>query len=274
MIDYIIEYSVASASVLIDVLTKGLVGFLLLVLYITFSWVLLKLVVFLFKKILRFLHIEKLQEVFDKNELFGKLSVELRLEKIIVTFVKVFIVLLLVVVGAELFGLEIVSREVSNFVSYMPRLFIALAMLVAGVYFASWLKKTVIGVLKAIDFSGARFVGALVFYLIFIFVGITALNQAGINTDVITSNISIVIGAIMLMVALSLGMGSKDMVARLLNSFYARKNIEIGRKIRINNELEGYVVAIDNVYLCLLVDGKKNFIPINKISESQIEVLD
>lgn len=274
MIDYIIEYSVASASALIDVLTKGLVGFLLLVLYITFSWVLLKLVVFLFKKILRFLHIEKLQEVFDKNELFGKLSVELRLEKIIVTFVKVFIVLLLVVVGAELFGLEIVSREVSNFVSYMPRLFIALAMLVAGVYFASWLKKTVIGVLKAIDFSGARFVGALVFYLIFIFVGITALNQAGINTDVITSNISIVIGAIMLMVALSLGMGSKDMVARLLNSFYARKNIEIGRKIRINNELEGYVVAIDNVYLCLLVDGKKNFIPINKISESQIEVLD
>lgn len=274
MIDYIIEYSVASASALIDVLTKGLVGFLLLVLYITFSWVLLKLVVLLFKKILRFLHIEKLQEVFDKNELFGKLSVELRLEKIIVTFVKVFIVLLLVVVGAELFGLEIVSREVSNFVSYMPRLFIALAMLVAGVYFASWLKKTVIGVLKAIDFSGARFVGALVFYLIFIFVGITALNQAGINTDVITSNISIVIGAIMLMVALSLGMGSKDMVARLLNSFYARKNIEIGRKIRINNELEGHVVAIDNVYLCLLVDGKKNFIPINKISESQIEVLD
>lgn len=274
MIDYIVEYSVASASTLIDLLAKGLVGFLLLVLYVVFGWLLLRVVSFLFKKTLRFLHIEKLQEVFDKNELFGKLSVELRLEKVIITFVKIFVVLLLVVVGAELFGLEIVSREVSNFVSYMPKLFIALAMLVAGVYFASWLKKTIVGVLKAIDFSGARFVGALVFYLVFIFVAITVLNQAGINTDIITSNISIVIGAFMLMVVLSLGLGSKDMVARLLNSFYTRKNIEIGKRIRLNNEIEGYVIAIDNVYLCLLVDGKKNFIPINKVSDSQIEVLD
>lgn len=274
MIDYIVEYSVASASTFIDVLAKGVVGFLLLVLYIVFGWLLLKLTVYLFKKILRFLHIEKLQEVFDKNELFGRMSVEMRIEKIVISFVKIFVILLLVVVGAELFGLEIVSREVGNFVSYMPKLFIALAMLVAGVYFASWLKKTIIGVLKAIDFSGARFVGALVFYIVFVFVGITALNQAGINTDIITSNISIVIGAVMLVIVLSLGLGSKDMVARLLNSFYARKNIEIGKKIKINNELEGYVIAIDNVYLCLLVDGKKNFIPINKISDSQIEILD
>ena len=141
MIDYIVEYSVASASTLIDLLAKGLVGFLLLLLYVVFGWLLLKVVSFLFKKTLRFLHIEKLQEVFDKNELFGKLSVELRLEKIIIAFVKIFVVLLLVVVGAELFGLEVVSREVSNFVSYMPKLFIALAMLVAGVYFASWLDR-------------------------------------------------------------------------------------------------------------------------------------
>lgn len=274
MIDYIVEYSVASASTFIDVLAKGLIGFLLLVLYVVFGWLLLKLTVYLFKKILRFLHIEKLQEVFDRNELFGKLSVEIRIEKVVISFVKIFVILLLVVVGAELFGLEIVSREVGNFVSYMPKLFIALAMLVAGVYFASWLKKTIVGVLKAIDFSGARFVGALVFYIVFVFVGITALNQAGINTDIITSNISIVIGAVMLVIVLSLGLGSKDMVARLLNSFYARKNIEIGRRIKINNGLEGYVIAIDNVYLCLLVDGKKNFIPINKISDSQIEILD
>lgn len=274
MIDYIVEYSVASASTFIDVLVKGLVGFLLLVLYVVIGWLLLKLTVYLFKKILRFLHIEKLQEVFDKNELFGKLSVEMRIERIVISFIKIFVILLLVVVGAELFGLEIVSREVGNFVSYMPKLFIALAMLVAGVYFASWLKKTIVGVLKAIDFSGARFVGALVFYIVFVFVGITALNQAGINTDVITSNISIVVGAIMLVIVLSLGLGSKDMVARLLNSFYTRKNIEIGKRIKINNELEGYVIAIDNVYLCLLVDGKKNFIPINKISDSQIEILD
>lgn len=274
MIDYIVEYSVSSASALLDVLVKGLIGFLLLVLYVIFGWLLIKLTVYLFKKIMRLLHVEKLQSIFDKNELFGKLSVQIRIEKILLSFIKIFVVLLLVVVGAELFGLEIVSREVGNFVSYMPRLFIALAMLVAGAYFASWLKKTIISVLKAIDFSGARFVGALVFYIVFVFVGITALNQAGINTDVITSNISIVIAAVMLVVVLSLGLGSKDMVARLLNSFYARKNIEIGKRIKIDNELEGYVIAIDNVYLCLLIDGKKNFIPINKISESQIEVLD
>lgn len=274
MIDYIVTYSANSAQNLMDVFVKGLMGVLLFVLYVVMGWLLLKLVTYVFKKTLKLLKINKLQEFLEENEFLGKFTADIKLEKVVISFVRIFLVLLLVVIGAELFGLEIVSREVGNFISYMPKLFIALIMLVAGVYFASWLKKSVVGVLKAMDFSGARAVGGLVFYVVFLFVAITALNQAGVNTDIITHNISIIIGAVMLVIVLALGLGSKDMVARLLNAFYARKNIEVGRRIRIDGKVEGYVIAIDNVYLCLLVDGKKNFIPINAISESLIEVLD
>ena len=274
MNDYIFQYSANSAASLMDMLIKGLLGFGLLLLYVLFSWLLVKLISYILKKTLRFLRIQKLQDLLDKNEFLNKFKLEINLNTIIITFVRAFTVLLLVVVGAELFGLEIISQVVSNLMSYLPKLFVALAILVVGIYFASWIRNTIVGFLKAIDFSGARFVGSILFYIVLVFVAVTALNQAGINTDIITSNISIIIGAMMLVIVLALGLGAKDIVARLLNSFYTRKNIEIGNKIRINNELEGFVIAIDNVYLCLLVDGKKNFIPINTISESTIEVLE
>jgi hypothetical protein len=95
----------------------------------------------------------------------------------------------------------------------------------------------------------------------------------GIDTSVITNNISIIVGALLFTLALSMGLGAKDIVTRLLYSFYARKNLEIGQFIRIDNSIEGYVISIDNIYLCLLVDGKKNYLPIQKVSESHIEII-
>lgn len=274
MMNNMIEYSFESAMAWTDIIVKGAIGVLLLLLYILASWLVLRLIVSVVKRLLRFVKFQKLQSILDKNEFFTKVHVNINLEKVILIFIRVFVVLLLVLVGAELFGFTVISNEIGDFIAYMPRLFVALAIFVAGIYFASWIKKTIVGLLKAIDFSGARLIGTLVFYVIFVFVAITALNQAGIDTGIITNNISIIIGAAMLTMVLSLGLGSKDVVSSLLHSFYARKNIEIGKNIRINDEIEGYVLSVDNIYLCLLVNGKKNYLPIKTIADSKIEILD
>ncbi|MHC5200925.1 mechanosensitive ion channel family protein [Myroides sp. LJL119] len=269
---YRIEYPSELMSSVIDSFVRGAMGILMLVGYFAVCWLVLRVATFLAKKIFSFVRLEKFEALVNENEMVSKMNFNIKISSILIVFIRMFLIFLMVVIGAEMFGLSIVSKEVGNLMLYIPKLFVALLMFGAGVYFASWIKKTVVSLLKAIDFSGARIIGNISFYFIFVFVAITSLNQLGINTEIITNNISIIVGAVLLTIALSLGLGSKDIVTRLLYSFYTRKNLELGQQIKIDG-LQGYVIAIDNIYLCLLVDGKKHFLPIEKVSQSHIEII-
>ncbi|MEC4112982.1 mechanosensitive ion channel family protein [Myroides pelagicus] len=266
------EYPTDMLNTVVDSFVKGALGFVLILGYILLCWVLVKFFAYLLKKIFHFFRLQSIQKLIDENEFLARTNVNIKIDAVIVFFMKVFLIFLMVVIGAEMFGLTIVSKEIGNLMLYIPQVFIALLIFVGGLYLATWLKKAVVGVLKAVDFSGARMIGNIVFYFLLVFVVITTLNQIGINTSIITNNISIIVGAVLLTVALSIGLGAKDVVTRLLFSFYTRKNLELGQLVKING-LEGYVISIDNIYLCLLVDGKKHYLPIKTVSESHIEIV-
>lgn len=258
---------------LINTLTTGVLKALVILLYIFLCWGSIKLISLLTKKLFVWTRIEKIQHNFNDNEFLNKAKIKLNLMMIIDAFIKVFFALVFMVIGADMFGLEIVSAQVGNFVALIPQFFISLLIFISGLYLASWLKRAMINFLAVVGFRGAKLLGQLVFYVMFLFVTIVALNQAGINTDIITHNISIIIGAVFVAIALSLGMGSKELVTLLLYSFYARKNLKVGKRIRIN-ELEGVILSIDNIYLCLDISGKNTLIPIKNVSYSVIEFLD
>ncbi len=260
-------------SSLLNTLTNGVLKALLILVYIALCWACIKLISLLTKKLFVWTRIEKLQNNFNDNEFLNKAKIKLNLNAIIDGFIKVFFALIFIVVGADMFGLEVVSAQVGKFVALIPQFFIALSILVSGLYLASWLKKALINFLAVVGFRGAKLIGQLVFYVFFLFVIIVALNQAGIHTDIITNNISIVIAAVFITMALSLGLGSKELVTILLYSFYTRKNLQVGMRVRIN-ELEGVILSIDNIYMCLDISGKNTLIPIKKVSYSVIEFLD
>lgn len=260
-------------SSLLNTLTNGALKALLILVYIALCWACIKLISVLTKKLFVWTRIEKLQNNFNDNEFLNKAKIKLNLNVIIDGFIKVFFALIFIVVGADMFGLEVVSAQVGKFVALIPQFFIALSILISGLYLASWLKKVLINFLAVVGFRGAKLIGQLVFYVFFLFVFIVALNQAGIHTDIITNNISIVIAAVFITMALSLGLGSKELVTILLYSFYTRKNLQVGMRVRIN-DLEGVILSIDNIYMCLDISGKNTLIPIKKVSYSVIEFLD
>ena len=60
----------------------------------------------------------------------------------------------------------------------------------------------------------------LLFFIILIFTSVTALNQAGIDTAIITSNITLILGALLLAFAIAFGIGANRIVTDLLKTFY------------------------------------------------------
>ncbi len=236
------------------------------------SWILLRLVLFVVRKSLKLTKIDSLiAKVTENGNIFGT-SFTFSPTQVILGFVKWFMILILAILGSDMLGLTMISQEVGKLVSYLPRIFSAFVILGLGLYFATIARRSVQEVIKSFDFNGSKIISLILFYVIVAITVITSLNQAGVNTDIITKNLSIILGAILATFTIALGLGTKDIITRLVLGFYARKNFVVGQWIRID-QFEGKIEAIDNI--CLLVSNgeQKRIYPIKMVSNKRIEIL-
>ncbi|WP_343328859.1 mechanosensitive ion channel family protein [Polaribacter staleyi] len=246
-------------------LLKG-IGFLII------GWLLIKFLLYIIKKALGFTKIDSLPEKLNVDEIFGESSLKIQPTKIIITAIKWVLILVFIIVGSELLGLRMVSEQLSGLIAYLPKLISALIIFAIGIYVANLVKKALFSMFKSLELTGGNLVGNIAFYLIAIVVTVTALNQAGVNTDLITSNLSIILGAILASFTIAFGLGSRDVIKRLLFGYYTRKNIQEGDKVIVNG-IEGVVAVIDNICVILITKKGKVILPIKDIVDNQIEIV-
>lgn len=248
---------------------------LLLLVYIVLCWLIFKLIVKAASRFLRITKIEKLNDLYEKIDVLKKINVRIDFQKIIITLLKFVLLLIFVVVGADLFNFPGVTRLVNDVIAYLPRLVSAIAIILFGFYLANkiklWLQK-LLGIIGST--SGANIItNVIVFGFIFFFI-LMGLNQAGIDTTLVTNNISIIFGIIFLSVALSFGLGSKDIVKEILYSYYLRKSVQVGDKIKIEDDnVEGTIASIDNINVKILVQTGVVLYPIQKFVTLKIEII-
>ena len=222
------------------------------------GWLLTKLVVLILKRILKFAKADKLTEIINDKVLSGKTTIKFNVITVIVVFVKWILFLAFLIIAADIMNWEIVSREVGNLMQYLPKLFSAIALFIVGLYIANFVKKAIMGVFETFDLRGSKLVGTLVFYIIAFIITVTALNQAGINTEIITNNATIILGAFLAAVA-------------LLRTSYARKNFKIGQKI-VYKEISGTIVSMENLTIAIDTTEGLLFVPVHKITNEDIMV--
>ncbi len=248
---------------------------LLLLVYIVLCWLIFKLIVKAASRFLRITKIEKLNDLYEKIDVLKKINVRIDFQKIIITLLKFVLLLIFVVVGADLFNFPGVTRLVNDVIAYLPRLVSAIAIILFGFYLANkiklWLQK-LLGIIGST--SGANIItNVIAFGFIFFFI-LMGLNQAGIDTTLVTNNISIIFGIIFLSVALSFGLGSKDIVKEILYSYYLRKSVQVGDKIKIEDDnVEGTIASIDNINVKILVQTGVVLYPIQKFVTLKIEII-
>ncbi|WP_191859783.1 mechanosensitive ion channel family protein [Hanstruepera ponticola] len=242
------------------------------VLFVVLAWLLLKLILLIVKKSLKFTRISFLTEKLN-NVSFLNADFKIDPEKIILVFVKWFLILIFIIVGAEILNFNLISNEVGKLIHYLPKFFSALLIFVLGIYGANYLKKTLRTLLKAIDINGSKVISNILFLILVVMVSIMALNQAGFNTDIITNNLFLILGAILASFTIAFGFGSRDIVYRLLLGFYSKRNFSVGQKIVLDDK-EGVIDAIDNISMVVVFNDAKVVYPIKYISNKKIEIID
>ncbi|MGN7514985.1 MAG: mechanosensitive ion channel family protein [Allomuricauda sp.] len=235
------------------------------------GWIIIKIVLFLLRKILKLAKIDLLNDKINGMDVTGKGDLEIDLIKIISGFVRWFLFLVFLIVAADILDWKIISKEIGNLLHYLPQFFSALALLMLGFYIGNFVKKTIKRLFDSLEFGGSNIVSNLFFYVIVIFMSITALNQAGVDTTIITNNITLILASFLLAFALGVGLGSREIVADILRAFYTRKTYVVGDKIVIGGN-EGTIKAIENNSLTLETQEGKFVIPIKDVVSQKVQI--
>jgi hypothetical protein len=96
------------------------------------------------------------------------------------------------------------------FFGYLPRIFAAMLILLAGFLFGNFPARAAVLAAVNAGISGPHFVGSAVRALIGILTFAMALNQLQIASNIITAVFTIMFGALMLGMALAIGLGGRD----------------------------------------------------------------
>jgi hypothetical protein len=250
--------------------TTGL-NILKALLVLLFGWLFIKLLLSILKRALKAIKIDRFGKKLNDIEIIEGKKLSINLSKIIISFVKWSLLLILIIVVSEMMGLTIISEEIGNLITYLPQLLSAAAIFVIGLFIANFVKKSIQTFFKSFELSGSKIVSQLVFFILLAIISITALNQAGINTDIITSNLNLIFGAFLAAVALAIGLGAREMVGDLMRTFYTRRTYQVGQHIKFNN-IEGVIIAIEDISMTLKTETGKLIVPIKDITNSQVEI--
>lgn len=232
-----------------------------------------KIVVKVIKKVLKLAKVSKLDEKINEIEIIEGKELGFNTEKVVSGFVKWIMYIILSLMVLDILNLTSISLKIGELLDYLPKLFTALVIFMIGLLFANFVKKGLKSLFESMDLSGGKMISQVVFFLLLTFISITALNQAGIDTEIITNNVNMIIAAFLLAFAIAFGLGAREVVGKLLNTFYARKTYEVGQKIVFNDEVYS-VEAVQSISVILKNTKGKLIVPIKDLTENQVQLQD
>lgn len=153
---------------------------------------------------------------------FKKANFKIDLSEVVGLFAGWLVILVFFLTAVDILGLSVVSQVLINVVSYVPNIFAA-ALILGGGYFVAGLVETLVrGALVSVDHAASKTVGNLARWVTLIVSFFAAVNQLQIAQGLIAIFFQGLTYTIVLAVGLSVGLGAKDLVSKVLMDWYEK----------------------------------------------------
>ncbi len=237
------------------------------------GWFLARLLSTVVEKLLGYAKFDDLSNKVNASEFLQKANINTSPTKLIAKFFYWIVMLLVFTSAADALGWDSVTGEISKLISYLPKLFVAIIIFIIGAYFASNIRDIISGATESLGLSTGRIISSFVFYIIIILVGLTSLRQAGIDTSIITSNMMLILGAMLAAASISYGLASKDVLSNILAGYVGRSTYREGMKIEIDG-VKGIILESSNVGVKIKQkNGDVVIIPANTFLKNKVKIL-
>lgn len=119
-------------------------------------------------------------------------------------------------------GLAQVTDLLSRVLLFLPRVLVAVLVLVFGSYFARFVGGAVLGYCRRAGISDADVLGKIVQYAILLFVVLLAVDHLEIGSGLIQQTFLILLAGIVLALALAVGLGARHRVEWMIERWFPR----------------------------------------------------
>ena len=127
-------------------------------------------------------------------------------------------------------GLTQVTDLLGKAMLFVPRLLVALLVVVFGSYFARFVGNAVQGYFRKTGISDAEVLGRVVQYAVLTFVVLLAVDHLDIGGGLIQQTFLILLAGVVLALALAFGLGARERAAELLERWFPRKSADQGNR--------------------------------------------
>jgi small-conductance mechanosensitive channel len=210
-----------------------------------------KLLDTLLSKLLAKLGLDRLMAGTGATKVLARAGIHASVSTLIGRIVYWFVLLVFLVSAAESLGLERVSATLDMVALYLPKVFGAALILLAGVLLAQLLNGIVRGAADGVGLDYAAGLGRIAQALVIVISISVAIGQLEIKTDLLNNVIAIVLISFGLAVALALGLGSKEIVGQIIAGIYVRELYEVGQEVSVGG-LVGQIEEIGTVKTTLI----------------------
>lgn len=249
-----------------DALPRIGAGLLLLAGGLLLAWVLGRLVA----RGLTRAGLDRLAERVGIHDVLVRVGLQRSLSGLIGKAVRIALAVVVFMAAIATLGLDALSESLNSAVLFLPKLFVALSLLLIGVVLGDFLRKRVERGLDqmSLDLPLGRAAQAGV---ISVFV-LTALAQLGVSTTIVTVLGGIVLITVALAFALAFGLGGRDVARQLSASRYVSGGLELGQTIDVAGA-SGEIIGFESAAVILrAADGGTLRVPNHLVLESVVAV--
>ncbi len=204
---------------LVDVLNANWSNIVMTILVLLGGWLVARAIRVLLVRGLRIARLDLVAEKAGIEEFLKKGGIKQDAVDLLGALVYWIIIIIILLTVMQIWG---VGDELSTtLVPFLPRIFVSLVILILGLYIASFVGDLVRTTSANAEIMYAKMLGQVIHYILVIFVVLTALQQLGIETKLISWGFLLILGSLCLGGALALGLGAKDVVRRRLEAWEA-----------------------------------------------------
>jgi len=177
------------------------------------GWIVAKILRTVINKVLKAIKFDDIADSIGINGMLAKGGLKTRASGMLATLVYWIVMFVTYISVFNTLGLEVVSNLLRDAVGFIPKIIVAMILLVVGPYIGKFVSELVSGSLKASGFAKADLVTKIAYGAVMFFTVTLALNHLGIGDGIIDKVVGIVLGALGLGLSIAFGLGGKEWAA-------------------------------------------------------------
>lgn len=263
-------------KVLVDSLTElvtTVAGFLpnlaATVVILLIGWLLSRAVQAVTERVLRQVGLDRASSRLRVTETLREAGVDTTLSRILARLVFWVLMLTFVLSAVETLGLTAVVSTIDRLIGFIPNVIAAGLILVLGLLLARLGRNIVSSGAAAADVGQAQRLGAVTQAALSVVVGVIALEQLGIETQVVVTILTAMVGAFAATIGIAFALGARPVITHILAGHFLRQTLTRGGSVEVEGR-RGVVERVGPVDTLLRDDAGSWSVPNGRLIEQVV----